>query len=43
MSGGTIVRVPSLKNAAKFREHVRSLGAVIPCDEELLIGEKSPL
>ena len=43
MSGGTIVRVPSLKTAAKFKEQVHSLGVVIPCDEELLTGENSPL
>ena len=43
MSGGTIVRVPSLKSAAKFKEHVQSLGALIPCDEKILTGENSPL
>ena len=43
MSGGAIVRVPSLKNSTRFKEHVRSLRAVIPCDDEILAGENSPL
>ena len=30
MSSSTIVRVPSLKNASRFKEHVHSLGVVIP-------------
>jgi 2,4-dienoyl-CoA reductase-like NADH-dependent reductase (Old Yellow Enzyme family) len=42
-SSSTIVRVPSLKNAIRFKEHVHSLGVVIPCDEKILIGEDSPL
>jgi len=43
MSSSTIVRVPSLKNASRFKEHVHSLGVVIPCDETILTGEDSPL
>jgi len=43
MSAGAIVRVPSLKNPARFKEHVRSLAVEIPCDEHILTGENSPL
>lgn len=43
MSSRVIVRVPSLKDATAFKQHVRSLGVTIPCDQELLIGGDSPL
>ena len=38
-----LVRVPSLKTVDRFREHVSSLGVDIPCDEELVLGDESPL
>ncbi len=38
-----LVRVPSLKTVDRFREHVSSLGVQIPCDDELVVGEESPL
>jgi len=43
MSAGTILRLGTLKNVAQFKEHVRSLGLEIPCDEELVSGTESPL
>ncbi len=38
-----LVRVPSLKTVARFREHVSSLGISIPCDDTLVLGNESPL
>jgi len=38
-----MVRIPSLKNVAEFRSHVASLGIEIPCEEEIVSGERSPL
>ena len=38
-----IVRLPSLKGASRFREHARSLNVDVPCDEEILLGQDSPL
>jgi NADPH2 dehydrogenase len=43
MSAPAIVRVASLKGADHFQEHLRVLQANIPCDEELLRGNESPL
>jgi NADPH2 dehydrogenase len=43
MSGAPIVRVPSLKNPTRFSDHVRSLGGTIPCDDEIAVGQDSPL
>ncbi len=38
-----LVRVPSLKSVAAFRNHVASLGLELPCDDEILTASKSPL
>jgi len=38
-----IVRLASLKDASRFREHVRSLNVEVPCDEEVFHGQDSPL
>jgi 2,4-dienoyl-CoA reductase-like NADH-dependent reductase (Old Yellow Enzyme family) len=38
-----LVRIPTLKTAADFRNHVASLGIELPCEESIVIGETSPL
>jgi 2,4-dienoyl-CoA reductase-like NADH-dependent reductase (Old Yellow Enzyme family) len=38
-----LVRIPSLKTAADFRNHVASLGIELPCDDQILRAAKSPL
>src|SRR5207249_7885484 len=38
-----LTRVPSLKTPADFRHHVASLGIELPCDDEILVGNASPL
>jgi 2,4-dienoyl-CoA reductase-like NADH-dependent reductase (Old Yellow Enzyme family) len=38
-----LVRIPSLKTPAAFREHLATLGLDLGLDEELLTGEQSPL
>jgi 2,4-dienoyl-CoA reductase-like NADH-dependent reductase (Old Yellow Enzyme family) len=38
-----LVRIPSLKTTAAFREHLAKLGLDLGLDEELLVGESSPL
>jgi len=38
-----LVRIPTLKTVADFRRHVSSLGIELPCEEELISGENSPL
>ncbi len=38
-----LVRIPSLKTAADFRRHTASLGVELPCDDEILPGDNSPL
>lgn len=38
-----IVRIGSLKGIARFKDHLRSLGINIPCDDELAFGEQCPL
>jgi len=43
MIAQSIVRVASLKDVDHFQRHVRSLRCVIPCDREIVTGEKSPL
>ena len=37
------MRLGTVKELAHFKEHVRSLGLTIPCDDELLRGADSPL
>src|SRR5215468_1503124 len=43
MSTLPILRLGTVKDVARFEEHVRSLGLNIPCDRELLAGAASPL
>lgn len=38
-----IVRIGSMKQVARFKEHLSALGLDIPCDDELLFQERSPL
>ena len=43
MSALPILRLGTVKDVARFQEHVRSLGLTIPCACELGTGENSPL
>jgi NADPH2 dehydrogenase len=43
VSAGAIVRVGSLKDASRFRAHLRALGLHLPCDSEILTGAESPI
>jgi len=43
MSAGAILRLGSVKDIARFEEHLRSLNLNIPCDRDLVSGERSPL
>jgi NADPH2 dehydrogenase len=38
-----LTRIPTLKTVAEFRQHCESLGISIPCDDEILLSERSPL
>src|SRR6185436_12793091 len=38
-----LTRIPTLKTVAEFRQHCASLGISIPCDDEILLSERSPL
>ena len=38
-----LVRVPSLKTPADFRNHVASLGIDLPCEDQIVTGSASPL
>ena len=38
-----LVRVPSLKTVADFRNHVASLGVELPCEDSIATGSASPL
>src|SRR5438876_5476934 len=38
-----LVRVPTLKTVAEFRQHVASLGIELPCEDEIVAGAGSPL
>ncbi|MGB0579498.1 MAG: NADH:flavin oxidoreductase [Limisphaerales bacterium] len=38
-----LTRIPSLKSVAAFRSHVDKLGLTLPCDDEIIQGEGSPL
>src|SRR3954470_16424111 len=38
-----LTRIPSLKSVAEFRQHCASLGISLPCADEILTGEQSPL
>lgn len=43
MSAKPILRVASIKDTARFREHLDSLHVSLPCDAELITGDGSPL
>ena len=43
MSDTKILRIGSVKNAAQFAEHLRTLHLRIPCDSGILLGAESPL
>ena len=43
MRAPAILRLGSVKSVAQFREHLRTFGLAIPCDDELLSGGESPL
>ena len=38
-----LVRIPSLKTVAEFRDHVATLGVDLPCDDIIVTGSDSPL
>jgi len=38
-----LVRIPSLKSVAEFRQHVASLGLELPCEDEIQRAPDSPL
>jgi NADPH2 dehydrogenase len=38
-----LVRIPSLKSVAEFRQHVASLDIELPCDDQILRGSESSL
>jgi 2,4-dienoyl-CoA reductase-like NADH-dependent reductase (Old Yellow Enzyme family) len=38
-----LVRIPTLKTVADFRNHIASLGINLPCDDQILRGAESPL
>ena len=43
MSEIPILRLGTVKDVARFQEHIHSLGLAIPCDSELQAGTDSPL
>ena len=43
MSALPILRLGAVKEVARFKDHVQTLGLEIPCDDELLSGPESPL
>lgn len=43
MSANSFLRLGSVKDVARFREHLDSLHLSIPCDDELASGLESPL
>lgn len=38
-----LTRIPSLKTAADFKAHLKSLGLDLPCDDSIIKGAESPL
>src|SRR5262245_45918199 len=38
-----LVRIPSLKTVADFRNHVATLGVDLPCEDSIVTGSDSPL
>ena len=43
MSPTEIIRLGGVKGVARFKEALRTLGVNIPCDDELLVDQHSPL
>jgi NADPH2 dehydrogenase len=43
MTLSPIVKLPSLKGAERFKEHLRSLSVTIPCEDKIVSGAESPL
>jgi NADPH2 dehydrogenase len=43
VSIASLVRIASLKNTGRFKEHARRLGINIPCDDDVQRGPESPL
>jgi 2,4-dienoyl-CoA reductase-like NADH-dependent reductase (Old Yellow Enzyme family) len=43
MKAGEFARLGSLRDVARFQEHLDSLGLALPCDPELIAGADSPL
>ncbi|RYY71863.1 MAG: NADH:flavin oxidoreductase, partial [Comamonadaceae bacterium] len=43
MKFGDFVKVKSLESPQGFRENLERLGLPMPCDDEVLSGEASPL
>ena len=43
MTTKPILRLGSVKDVARFRQHVASLNLTLPCDQELVHGQDSPL
>src|SRR5438874_12898368 len=38
-----LIRIPTLKTVADFRKHVTSLGVQLPCEDQIVTGNASPL
>ncbi|MGV3721066.1 MAG: NADH:flavin oxidoreductase, partial [Actinomycetota bacterium] len=43
MTDRSFAKVPSLATPQSFRDHLTSLGAALPCDDEILSAPASPL
>jgi 2,4-dienoyl-CoA reductase-like NADH-dependent reductase (Old Yellow Enzyme family) len=43
MSAPSILRLGSVKDVARFQQHLHSLHVTIPCDDDLAVGPESPL
>lgn len=43
MNTGAILRLGSLKDVGRFRDHMQNLGLQIPCDPEIVTAAHSPL
>ncbi len=43
MSAQPILRLGTVKDIARFEQHLRSLHLNVPCDRELAAGSESPL
>ena len=41
--GLNLVRIPTLKTVADFRQHVTSLSIDLPCEDDMVSGPASPL